>query len=66
MYAEQHPEAETINEPTQNLVDWLNQESEEGRLSIEQTRAILHLTMLAIEHETGQFYLWVSMVSAGN
>lgn len=57
MYAEQHPEAEQITEPTQNLIDWLNQESEEGRITAEQSRAILHLTMLCIEEQTGQFYL---------
>lgn len=57
MYAESHPEAETLNEPTQNLVDWLNKESEEGRMTDTQTQAILHLTRLVIEYETGQFYL---------
>lgn len=57
MYSEDHPEGEKIDEPTQKLVDWLNSEEEEGRLTDEQTREILHLTAKVIEHQTGQFYL---------
>lgn len=57
MYSEEHPEAEKINQPTQELIDYLNKETEEGRLTPEQTRELLHLMIKTIEEQTNQFYL---------